>query len=197
MKFNKSNILFIILTSLIIFFPKRDFAQKPTSYINFFPKSDLAPKPTSYKMDFIRACSDSSEKGKNILTIFKVTPKISDFKLFISMRVFYQLENGKEILSILKQDEDNIKIIIYGKDIQQKNKFLYDFIKDKVQLENENDDVYFLAFIFDNITKEKVENMSMTYGLWESNNTEIRHEIKYDFIVEKVDNLYFQNISKP
>lgn len=178
MKYKKINIIFFVIISLIAFLPKKDFAQEPTTY----------------KMDFVRACSDSSKNGKNILTLFKVTPIVKDFKLVLSMRVFYQLEKEKEILSFLKPNEDNIGIVVYGRNVQEKNKFVYDFIKDRIDLEKENDEVYFIAFIFHNITKEIVEKMSITYGLWESDNLNVRHEKRYDFMVEQVGNIYFQNL---
>ncbi len=180
MNFYKQNIAIFFFTALVTLIPKIDFAQNPTTY----------------KMDFIRACSDSSKKGRNIMTVFKVTPTIKDFKLILSMRVFYELANGKEILSVIKQNEDNIKIIIFGKNIKEKNKFVYEFIKDKVEIEKENEDVYFIALVFYNLTKEDVEKMSITYGLWESDNPDVRNENKYNFIVEKVDNTFIQNIMK-
>lgn len=160
------------------------------------PCLGVAQKATTYTCDFIRACSDSSKDGRNVLAVFKVTPLVQDFKLVLSMRVVYQFQHGNEITRVLSQNEDNIDIIIYGKDIEQKNKFVYNFIKDNVQIEKEPDDVYFIAFIFYGITNDKIETMGMQYGLWERLNTDVRYERKYEFLVDKVENGFINQIMK-
>ncbi len=148
----------------------------------FLPKYNSSQKPSSYKMEFVRSCADSTEKGKHIMAVFSVIPNVKKFKLILSMKVTYQLQKGPEIISVLKQNEDNIKIVVYGKNLEG-NKPLYDFIKDKINL-NTEEDLRLIVFYFNNITKENADEMSITYGLWESNNTNIRNEKKYDFNIE-------------
>ncbi len=151
--------------------------------IYFYVFENYAQKPSSYKMDFIRACTDSSEKENYIIAVFKVLPIINDFKLILSMRVIYAFGHRKENIVVLKENEDSIKIIIYGKSVEEKSKWMYNFIKDKVDLKTEQD-LRLIVFYFKNLTNKKVDEMSITYGLWESNNDKIRNENKYDFKVE-------------
>jgi len=137
-------------------------------------------------MDFVRAVQFNSGERNHILTIFKVTPTIKRFKLILSMKVTYEIGREENVVDVQKQKEDNIQIVIYGNDIAEKNQKLYDLIKDKVQLDKTKD-VYLITFDFYDITTEHIDNMSIMYGLWESNNPNIRNEIKYDFKVEQID----------
>ena len=100
------------------------------------------------------------------------------------MKVTYAIQNSKDTINVLKQNEDNIQIHIYSKDsININHKNIFDFIKGKVNL-NTKDDLRFIVFRFYNVTQEYVNKMSITYGLWESNNSNIRNECKYEFGVE-------------
>ncbi len=147
------------------------------------PKSSFAQEQASYSMDFLRAVQITKEDKNYIIVVFRVTPTIEDFKLIMSMRVFYELGNGEKMIDVQKQKEDNIKIQIFGKDIESKNKAMYNLIKSRLSgeiLEKES----LIVFQFSDVTKEKVEKMSMTYGLWETKDSNIRHEKRYDFNVE-------------
>jgi hypothetical protein len=176
----KRNITAIILmVGMIAVLPMRNFAQESSTY----------------KMKFVRACQDSSDKGNYIMAVFSVLPTIKDFKLILSMRVTYALGHEKENVTVLKENEDNIKIHIYGTTVKEKNPLVYDFIKDSVQLETE-EDLRLIVLYFHNVTKEKVDEMSITYGLWESDNPDVRHENKYDFKVESVESGYILNSMK-
>jgi hypothetical protein len=137
-------------------------------------------------MEFIRAVQFNSDEHNHILTIFKVTPTIKKFKLILSMKVTYEIAQKEISVDVQKQAEDNIRIVIYGKDVKEKNQMVYDLIRDKIQLDN-NEDLYLVTFDFYDITREKIDNMSITYGLWESNNMNIRNEKRYDFNVEKIE----------
>jgi len=157
--------------------------------ITVLPLRNYAQESSTYKMKFVRACQDSSDKGNYIMAVFSVLPTIKDFKLILSMKVTYALGHEKENVRVLKQNEDNIKIVIYGNSVKEKNTLIYDFIKDSVQLEAQ-EDLRLIVLYFGNVTKEKVDEMSITYGLWESDNPDVRHENKYDFKVENVDSGY-------
>ncbi len=100
------------------------------------------------------------------------------------MRVTYALQNGKDTVNVLKENEDHIQMAIYGKDSTNiRHKAFYDFIKGKVDLNTKND-LQFIVFRFNNVTQEFIHKMSITYGLWESNNSNIRNERKFEFDVE-------------
>ena len=102
------------------------------------------------------------------------------------MKVTYEIGQQEKVVDVQKQVEDNIRIGIYGSDIAEKNIKLYDLIKANVQLDKD-EDVYFITFDFYDITTEHIDNMSILYGLWESNNQNIRNEKKYNFKVEQID----------
>lgn len=149
-------------------------------------ETNFGEKKSSYKMEFIRAVQFNTDVHNHILAIFKVTPTIKRFKFILSMKVTYGIGQGEIIVDVQKQKEDNIRIGVYGNDVKEKNQMVYDLIKDKIQLDN-NEDFYLITFDFYDITREKIDNMSIIYGLWESNNTNIRNEQRYDFKVEKID----------
>ena len=152
--------------------------------LTILSKYCIGQNSSSYKMDFVRACIDSSNNKKTITAVFSIRPTVKKFKLILSMKVTYAIQNGKDTINVLKQNEDNIRIIIYGKDSTNvTHKTFYDFIKGKVNL-NTKDDLRFIVFRFNNVTHEYVNKMSITYGLWESNNSDVRNESKYEFDVE-------------
>lgn len=148
-----------------------------------FISSHHSAQVSTYNLEFIRALQTTTSNANHILAIFKVTPTVPDFKLVLSMRVIYGIGQGEKTVNIQKQKEDNIRISIYGSDVAEKHKRIYELIKDKVNMSAEKD-IRLLVFDFYNITKEKIDTMTITYGLWESNNTDIRNEKKFDFKVE-------------
>jgi hypothetical protein len=152
--------------------------------LTILSKYCIGQQSSSYKMDFVRACIDSSNGKKVITAVFSVRPTVKKFKLILSMKVTYAIQNGKDTINVLKQNDDNIQISIYGKDSTNiTHKTFYDFIKGKVNL-NTKDDLRFIVFRFNNVTQDYINKMSITYGLWESNNSNERNETKYEFGVE-------------
>lgn len=138
---------------------------------------------SSYNMELVRAVQFNSEGQNHILTIFKVIPAIKDFKLIMSMRVTYEIGQGAKVVNVQKQKEDHINITIYGKNVQEKSQKVYDWVKDKLNL-NTEEDIRLIVFDFHDITKTQVDNMTVIYGLWESNNENIRNEKTFTFKVE-------------
>ena len=151
----------------------------------FIPKYIFAQQKSSYTMEFVRAWTSSTQKNQ-ITTIFKVTPTIDNFKLILSMRVTYSLGQGNKVVNVRNSKEDNIRFNIYGNDVREKNGIIYELIKDHTQW-NDSLTIYFIVIDFYDMTKENIDSMSITYGLWESYDPNIRNETKYDFMVEKLD----------
>jgi hypothetical protein len=155
-------LLALLLFAIALFLPKWQWAQG-----------------TSYKMDFVNA-AQIRDKKNHIIAVFKVSPLIQDFKLIMSMRVTYEIGKGEKTINVQKQKEDNIHITVCGSNVKEKHQLVYELVKDHVRLEEEKD-MYLIVFDFFDITQEKIDRMSITYGLWESNNPDVRTEKKYDF----------------
>lgn len=155
-------------------------------FIIFIPKALFAQKKSSYNIEFVHAVQYGSDDNNHILTVFKVTPTIKKFKLILSMKVTYEIGKEEKIVDIQKQQENNIRISIYGKTLPEKNPKLYEMIKGKINLETK-EDISFIIFDFFNVTIEQIDKMSITYGLWESNNQNVRNEKRFDFNVEQIE----------
>lgn len=153
------------------------------SLLTITAKDNFAQEKSSYDMKFVHAMQFDKHDDNHILTVFEVTPTVNDFKLILSMRVIYEIGQGEKIVDVQKQKEDNIRIVIYGKTLPEKNPTLYNQIKDKINLD---DEVRLITFDFYDITTEPVDRMSITYGLWESHDSDIRTEKRYDFNVEQM-----------
>ena len=81
--------------------------------LTILSKYCIGQNSSSYKMDFVRACVDSSKKNKLITAVFSVRPTVRKFKLILSMKVTYAIQNGKDTINVLKQNEDNIQIVVH------------------------------------------------------------------------------------
>lgn len=139
---------------------------------------------SSYKMDFVRAGWLHSADHDKVMAIFQVTPQTPEFRMVLSMRVAYDIGKG-EVLVDMEKDRQ-ARITVYGNDLEKKNKKLYEFVKDKVEL-NGPTPVYLLRIDILNPSTEKVEHMKVKYGLWEGAKAEIRNEQQYDFAVEDLN----------
>jgi hypothetical protein len=137
-------------------------------------------------MDFVRAVQHASGNQNDILVFLKVTPTVKDFKLIMSMKITYEMGQGTKIIDIQKQKEDNVRSAVYGKDLKEKNPKMYDLVKDKVNL-NTSEELYFIVFNFYSLTKAEIDSMTLKYGLWESDNPDVRNEKTFNFKVEGVD----------
>ncbi len=140
----------------------------------------------TYKIDFVRSAQFTSGDQNHILVILAVTPTVKNFKMILSMRVTYEIGQGTKVIDVLKQKEKNIRITIYGKDIPEKDQKIFNLIKDRINM-NAAEDMSLIVFDFYNITKEKVDSMSIIYGLWEGKNEDIRNEKTFTFKVDNID----------
>ena len=147
----------------------------------FLPSSTVVAQDTpTYKMDLVRAAWVGSEHPYMVV-VFKITPTVPDFKLVLSMKFAYDIGDGEKVLDVLKSG--NIRMTVYGSDVQEKSQKLYNFVKGKVDL-NSDKDLMLLQIDLRNISEERVARMKMKYGLWEGKNSEVRHEKEYDLGVE-------------
>jgi hypothetical protein len=144
------------------------------------PATVSAQDPSTYKMDLVRAAWVGSEHPYMVV-VFKITPTVPDFKLVLSMRLTYDIGDGEKILDI--QKTTNARMSVYGNNVQEKSLKLYNFVKDKVDL-NADKDLMLLQIDLRKISAERVARMKLKYGLWEGENSEVRHEKEYDFAVE-------------
>ena len=145
--------------------------------------------PTYTMKPLVAKIIDTTAEMKSILVLFQVTTKEEkDFPPVLSMRLNYTLyidsDHNEIITTILGKKESKVRIIIYGKSIKDNDKYVYNLIKDKIDTAYKRD-YWILGFSFKNASKDIVQKMDFTYGLWEKNNTEMRVEKKYEFEVER------------
>lgn len=146
-----------------------------------FPEAMSAQDSPSYKMEFVRSAMVRAGDQSMLVAVLKVTPTVPDFKLVLSMRLGYDIGDGERSLDV--QQSPDIRFTVYGADVESKSKKVYEFVKDKVDL-NSDKDIYLLRIDFHNLTAERVKDMWLKYGLWEGENDEIRHEQEFRFAVE-------------
>jgi hypothetical protein len=155
--------------------------------INFlisFSFTASAQSESTYELNFLRAKIIDTTDLKDILILFQVTTKKKkDFPPILSMKLTYSLDNNAEkTVDILKTN--NIQISVFGNDVNEKDKFVYELIKNKIDIDDKND-FLILAFLLKSVTNESVDKMSFTYGLWEKNNQKVRVEKKYEFEIDQ------------
>jgi len=148
-----------------------------------------AQDTSTYDMKFLRAKITDTSAMKSILVLFQVTTKEEkDFPPVISMRLNYTLciasDRHEVISTTLGKKDSKAKIIIFGNNVKAKDKYVYNLIKDKIDTTYKRD-YWILAFFFRNASKDIVQKMDLTYGLWEKNNPDMRVEKKYEFEVER------------
>ena len=142
------------------------------------------PEP-SYTMKFIRAVHPDSADKHSVLVLLQITPTHpKDFKLILSMRVTYRVgDEALQMVDVGRQLEPKIRIAIYGGNVREQSAFVYSLLKDRIDFASAADSKI-LAFYFTNISEDPVSSMYMRYGLWESNNPNIRLEKDFEFSVK-------------
>lgn len=105
----------------------------------------FAQDTTTYKLEFVRAGWVIKESHTMVVVMLKVTPTSPDFKPVLSMKMSYDIGDGERSMSV--NDNPDIRITVYGNDVESKSKVMYRFVKDKVDLENEKD-ILLLRFDF-------------------------------------------------
>jgi len=118
-----------------------------------------------------------------LLLFYVTTKKASDFPPSLSMRMTYRLGDDKKEKIIDINKVNNVKVVIYGHDIDVKNPAVYELIKDKVDIKQKKE-FLLLAFYIDGISDKPIDKMSLIYGLWEKKNANARVETKYEFTVD-------------
>ena len=145
----------------------------------------FAQDSTTYKLDFVRAGWVVMKSHNMVVVVLKVTPTSPAFKPVLSFKLSYDIGDGERSMAV--SDNPDIRITVYGNDVESKSKIIYKFVKDKVDLENEKD-ILLLRFDFRDLTPDRVQDMWFKYGLWEGENSEIRHEKEFRFAVDDLTN---------
>lgn len=136
--------------------------------------STMAQESSSYTMNLVKVIDH--KKKNSVSVILKVSPTIEDFKLIVSGKIEYAF-GRKKIKSNLQKDP-NTQITVYGSDFYTKAPKLFKPIKGDIEMkENE----ILLVFTFSNIKGKNLAEGYLKYGLWESNNPDIRHEQIFEF----------------
>lgn len=141
----------------------------------------FAQDSTTYKLDFVRAGWVVMKSHNMVVVVLKVTPTSPAFKPVLSFKLSYDIGDGERSMAV--SDNPDIRITVYGNDVESKSKIIYKFVKDKVDLENEKN-ILLLRFDFRDLTPDRVKDMWFKYGLWEGENDEIRHEQEFRFAVD-------------
>lgn len=134
---------------------------------------------SSYKMTLEKVI-DYKKKNK-VSVILKVSPTIEDFKLIVSTKVEYSF--GRKKLKTNIQKDPNVHITVYGDSFLMKNAKLFKPIKKDLEVDK---DEFLLVFTFSNIKGKHLAEGHLKYGLWESNNSDIRNEQTFIFGEDKI-----------
>ncbi|MFB1022511.1 MAG: hypothetical protein QMC40_07105 [Vicingaceae bacterium] len=134
----------------------------------------LGQENSSYEMNLVKVIDKEIEN--KVVIVMKVSPTIEDFKLIISGRTEYSF-GRKTIISDLQKDPKS-RIVVYGHNISTKAPELYNLIKDGLKIEEED---FLLVFIFSNIKGKDLAEGFFKYGLWESNESDVRNEQTFVF----------------
>nr|NQU93914.1 hypothetical protein [Bacteroidota bacterium] len=134
----------------------------------------MGQENSSYEMTLVKVIDQEVENKVTI--ILKVSPTIENFKLILSGRAEYAF--GRKSIQTNIQKDPNTQIVVYGDDFLTKAPELHDLIKEDIEIgENE----FLLVFNFSNIKGKDLAEGYFKYGLWESNNSEIRDEQTFFF----------------
>ena len=153
-----------------------------TLFLMISASASAQTSPT-YDLNFLRAKFTGKKHSKNVLAVFQVISKDdNNFPPVLSMKLTYSVGTGEEQSFDIQKSNARIRITIWGKNIEEKDPAIHNFIKDKLL---QTDKQYLiLAFYVDDVSKSDFDQMTMTYGLWEKNNMDLRIEKKFQFTVE-------------
>jgi hypothetical protein len=140
----------------------------------------------SYVLTPLKAKYVDSTNPHEIILVFKHYSKSREIeKLIISGKLTYSLgDNGKETTDILGKSTNQHAVTVFGTDMMQKGKHIYDLVKDSPEYTTEGN-VRFIVFTLRNLTDKYIDKMTFTYGLWEPLDQRVRFETKYQLQVEK------------
>ncbi|MCC3160266.1 hypothetical protein LJ737_23720 [Hymenobacter sp. 15J16-1T3B] len=150
------------------------------------PARAQQPAASAYRVQLVRAACTADSNV--VVAVFSVTPTYKKaFPPILSTKIAYGFGGGPaRVVDITKQpDGKKVGLVIYGKDVQTKNAQVYQLVKDRVPL-TQPGDLMLLAFYFYGVATElpRDRRMSITYGLWEKRNPNLRHEQQFDVVVE-------------
>ena len=147
-----------------------------------------APEVSKYNMELgsmIR--SGEPQQYNDIQASLLLTPKdTADYPPVLSMRIGYRVNDQDSItyIDIGKQQPQQVRLTIYGETLPEKNPKLYARIGSKLDFEKQQD-LMILFFEFRNLSREKIQKVSITYGVWEKNNLERRVEETFSMEFEE------------
>ena len=148
-----------------------------------------AQEPASYKMEFVRAGWLEGRDGKKmVVAVFKITPLIEDFKMVLSMRLGYGFNSAMNNADV--EATDKIKFAVFDNNVAEKAWKTYQLIKDRVDLTDPN--IFLLQMRFFDLEEDNVEDMTIIYGLWEGENSEVRIEQEFNFHVEDLSKVPYE-----
>ena len=154
------------------------------SLFSIIATSSSAQTSPTYDLNFLRAKFMSKKHSRDVLAVFQVISKDdNNFPPVLSMKLTYSVgTDGEEQSFDIQRSNARIRITILGKNIEEKDSNIYNFIKD--MLVKTDRKYLILAFYVDGVSKSEFDQMTMTYGLWEKNNMDLRIEKKFQFTVE-------------
>jgi hypothetical protein len=157
-----------------------------TSFLlTIFYSFTYAQDKTAHDLRFLKAKITDTTDKKDVIVLFHVSAKDEkDYPPVLSMRLTYSVNDETEKTRSEIRKDKNIHIVIFGKNIKEQNKAIYNLIKDKIDTSGKQD-FMILGFYLNDISSDKVKKMTFTYGLWEKQNQDIRVEKKYEFEVEQ------------
>ena len=139
----------------------------------------LGQEKSSYQMTLVKVID--KEAKKEVVVILKVSPMIENFKLIVSGRIEYAF--GRKSIQSNIQNDPNTQIVVYGEDFPTKAPELYSLIKNDVQI---GEDEFLLVFYFSNIKGRDLAEGYFKYGLWESDNPDVRNEQTFFFVEKEI-----------
>ena len=144
----------------------------------------IAQEKPSYQMDFIRAGYKIKNDKPQITTVLRVTPTIDNFKLILGTKIGLDMGDGLRTFDFRKEKDPLVQAIVYDPNFEEKDKELYQFIKSAPAFSKEGE-FFYIVFNLTGPSVKKTDEMKLTYGLWETNNTDVRHEKEFTFKVEE------------
>lgn len=146
-----------------------------------------APEASKYNMELLSMIrSGEPQQYNDIQASLLITPiDTADYPPVLSMRIGYRVNDQDSItyIDIQKQVPQQVRLTIYGETLPEKNPKLYARIGSKLDFENQKD-LMILFFEFKDISREKIQKVSITYGLWEKNNLDRRVEETFSMAFE-------------
>lgn len=139
-------------------------------------------KPT-YELRFLNAKFIDTSEDKDVLVLFQVLPiEEKDFPPVLSMKLTYSVgENGVEKTVDIMKSQNKVRISVFGPDIDKKHPDIYTLAKEK--LDTSKLPYLVLAIYIDDVASQMFDKMTVTYGLWEKNDLNVRVEKKFPFSI--------------